>query len=385
MIKHEDCFILGAGFSCAYSDAAPGMLGFLKKAVELGSFSPEKLHMGMPETARHYMRESTTGGSHKELAELATNYFGSYEAVNIERLATFLATETSPYRGKEARERAYSDLLLIIADTLKGISAAPRTLEIRDLYADFAKALVSLEIPVISFNYDLLLDQFLFDTKQWRPFDGYGATFSHAKKTEDERSKTALLKLHGSLNWGVRDVSYEDGRTPIELAPVFNETLVPASGVIATDGGCLNINHSWRPYIIPPLANKEGEYGNPLVRLLWHKARDVLASARRIHVLGYSFPVGDFHVDTLFREALYGFESRFDHRTIYVVNRDEDARARAKKFAWNHVQVNADTPEIVTYLESFVAAWKECPTKKARLERRIAGLRAAEHKGSERN
>ncbi len=91
----------------------------------------------------------------------------------------------------------------------------------------------------MTFNYDLLLDQLLRDTNDWLPFDGYGVRIPLAwpdpRVTELETtailrqerlasgrylysafSKSVLLKLHGSLNWGIRYVP-SPGSGPVEL------------------------------------------------------------------------------------------------------------------------------------------------------------------------
>lgn len=213
MYKHKDCFVIGAGFSHAYSAAAPLMRGFLTKAIEVGAFIPTKHDMLVPEILRHTIGEQKTGGSHKELAEIASRYFGEFDDINIEQLATFLRADTAPYTGKEPRDRAYEQLLLVITNTLREIYSQPRTEATKLLFAEFASALVNWEIPIISFNYDLLLEQLLLDTKQWFPNDGYGAWIPIAGRYmtkssdsglnhESPQSATTILKPHGSLITG---------------------------------------------------------------------------------------------------------------------------------------------------------------------------------------
>ncbi len=382
MYKHEDCFVIGAGFSHVYSASAPLMRGFLTKAIELGAFIPGKHDMLMPEMMRHMLFERKKGGSHKELAEIASRYFGEYRDINIEQLATFLRADTVPYEAKEPRDRAYDQLLLVILNTLKGIYSNPRTEKIKPLFSEFASALVSLEIPVISFNYDLLLDQLLLDTKKWLPNDGYavripiggsGGASSYVENKINQRppSSTVLLKLHGSLNWGMRDVGYEDGSHPIEIPPVMGDKILPIADLVTVGPGRLSINYQWRPFIIPPLFDKKVLNAHPLIKTIWHQARDVLASSRNIHILGYSLPSGDFEVDTLFRESFYSFLAAFEKRTLFFVNKDPDANRRAKIYERNDVKVNTDISEIEEYLRRFVEDFRQAPTREARMERKI--------------
>jgi hypothetical protein len=148
------CFILGAGFSRAYSKQAPLMSDFLKVARDRGLYHPE--------------------GRHKTLANLASTYFGSVLNANIESLASSLAAKREMFPPLEARDAAYADLVEVIQGTLNGIYENPVDASARDVFSKFAEALVRLrnKVVVITLNYDLLMDQLLRDTNEWFPIDG---------------------------------------------------------------------------------------------------------------------------------------------------------------------------------------------------------------------
>jgi hypothetical protein len=95
------CFILGAGFSRAYSEQAPLMSDFLKVAQRQGFYDPDH--------------------KHKELAQLASIYFGSALEANIETLASLLASKRERFPTVEPREAAYAHLVEIIRATLLDI------------------------------------------------------------------------------------------------------------------------------------------------------------------------------------------------------------------------------------------------------------------------
>ena len=181
------------------------------------------------------------GNEHKILAAIAEKYFGSPVAPNVEELATFLLTDlgSDPLKDKELRAVAYDQLIGIIRDTLEGILDRARSDDVRLLYKAFGEAIVFGKIPLITFNYDLLIDQLLRNTNGWFPIDGYGVRIPLAwpdpqatgletpEMIRKERliaggyafaalSKSVLLKLHGSLNWGARYVS-APGAEPVEL------------------------------------------------------------------------------------------------------------------------------------------------------------------------
>jgi hypothetical protein len=148
-------------------------------------------------------------------------------------LASFLLTDVGadPMTDEEKRDLAYADLLKIITATLEGLQFRPRQ-GVEEKFRKFAETVVDNEIPVITFNYDLVLDQLLRDTEKWFPVDGYGVriplTLSGrytpaddvaAKKEPDGHlSKSDLLKLHGSLNWGIRRVPTITNPTGVELS-----------------------------------------------------------------------------------------------------------------------------------------------------------------------
>jgi hypothetical protein len=202
-VAPESVFLLGAGFTRAYSDRAPVMADFLQIAEQAGFYKPVT--------------------DHKLVAQIADKYFGSATGPNIETLATFLTTElgSDPFTELEHREAAYADLVQIIQKTLADIYDFPRTAATKDAFAEFGRYVVKHHIPVVTFNYDLVLDQILRDTDRWFPIDGYGVRIpitlpepqaSAVEEEEEEKTKfgknrmsmlseNMLLKLHGSLNW----------------------------------------------------------------------------------------------------------------------------------------------------------------------------------------
>jgi hypothetical protein len=99
------CFILGAGFSRAYSNYAPLISDFLKVARDRDYYDPD--------------------GRDKTLAQFAATYFGSPVNVNIESLASSLAAKLELFPSVEPREAAYAGLMRVIQATLKNIYESP--------------------------------------------------------------------------------------------------------------------------------------------------------------------------------------------------------------------------------------------------------------------
>jgi hypothetical protein len=135
-----------------------------------------------------------------------------------------------------------------------------------------------------------------------------------------------LLKLHGSINW----FRY----LPFRKYPAFDQAQalppVKLSQALLVDG------HWWfgeppdfqgwyiDPLIITPVLYKEQYFIEPLfsrlLQPLWNRARDALAVANELVVIGYSFPGTDFHVEKMFREAF----ADHDLQRVVIVNPDRD-------------------------------------------------------------
>jgi len=136
---------------------------------------------------------------------------------------------------------------------------------------------------VITFNYDLLLEQAL--DRLGIPFCyGLGrdnVTYDSTARSVPEPAGGSLLilKLHGSLNWFQREDhslvvvgSYDDA--------------IAASG---------------HPYLVPPTWEKT--VSGP-ARTLWQLALQVLTEASRLIVVGFSFRPGDAHFKYLLAAGL---------------------------------------------------------------------------------
>lgn len=180
---------------------------------------------------------------------------------------------------------------------------------------DDKHGVVAHDDTIISFNYDLVLEGAgsVYNWKRSQNWpDGFGrprndsfqfnTTFGKTNITVDDIGQyftknmanpyfppidlysetdgsVKLLKLHGSINWKTS----EDGKT----------------------------------FIVPPTWNKSDSE----IRLLWDRAYRELMTAKRIIVIGYSFPETDIYVKSLLGLALN--ENRI-LQNIYFINPDHD-------------------------------------------------------------
>ena len=118
---------------------------------------------------------------------------------------------------------------------------------------------------------------------------------------EPHPQEIRLIKLHGSINWKVDD---------------SNET-----------------------FIVPPTWNKSDQR----IRRLWEIAYQQLSQAKRIIVVGYSFPETDIYVKSLLGLAINNNQQL---QTVVFINPDKGTtRERCLSFIDEHFRRNCDYKE----------------------------------------
>ncbi len=157
----------------------------------------------------------------------------------------------------------------------------------------FAKYVIDISANIISFNWDVLLDEAMCNTKLWSYSAGYGIVFdkviykNDTDSTASAVSKTnnIILKPHGSINW------YSD-MDKGKLYFVVPVGLKLRGGTFGQLRSCESIgedNHVFS-YIIPP-GKKRKHFP-----AIWETMKDVLQSADKIIAIGFSFNSNDSHV-----------------------------------------------------------------------------------------
>ncbi|MFY9315781.1 MAG: SIR2 family protein [Burkholderiales bacterium] len=145
---------------------------------------------------------------------------------------------------------------------------------------------------IITFNYDLVIEEAFPDASIWNPRDGYGMVFpgttsDWTRKWFRDRnsppnvvSQVKLLKLHGSLGWG----NYRSGAVKLKARPYS-----------VRDGKFEKVS------VLPPGWNKKIDV-NPY-KIFWREARLRLEQCSTLIVVGYSLPETDLLARALFAEA----------------------------------------------------------------------------------
>jgi len=280
-------FVLGAGFTRAFVPESPLMVD------DFDNNDMAKKIIGLPHASR--VLEQERKRNHNGL-------------IDIERLMTRLDS-LMPY---DFGRGAVDEFRLLLSELRKGFRCRIKSaLKSESFHEEELKEFVrncnKKKVHFITFNYDDVLDKALYEDEgtKWDPSNGYGFLCLPSKNVlgplyadEGEPPTTLLLKLHGSVNWMPKAGSVE----PYVMDAITHHA---KWGVGHTDDDSLIRSHlEPEPLMIPPVLSKSGLVEQPVLRLVWRHAFELLAKARHVAFLGYSFPTTDVAAQTIFQEAL---------------------------------------------------------------------------------
>lgn len=186
--------------------------------------------------------------------------------------------------------------------------------------ATLANFIIKNQCPIITLNYDTLLEQLIFSqmpteyqtANTYRGFykqaivDIFSrvprSAFGFASGDTDHFGKKLpnIHKLHGSINW-------------LWSATNPSDTIYCSCGKKFQDV-CKDLN----AYIIPPVLDKTKFYSHNILKSIWNDAHKCLSIADEIYIIGFSFPMTDLSVKFLFNSV--GLKHEMKHPKIYVVN-----------------------------------------------------------------
>jgi signal peptidase I len=148
---------------------------------------------------------------------------------------------------------------------------------------------IASSVSIISLNFDYLLHE---DFREEISFD-YVVPFDKIDENRARQYKRKnpipLIKLNGSLDWGICD---KCDCLFLYFLPRGREFFINKM----CDSGC---GQFIRPFIVIP-----HERHRDRINSLWNKAKMELRQAKKVTIIGYSFPEYDHKVISLFQEAL---------------------------------------------------------------------------------
>lgn len=324
-------FFLGAGFSKAINSNYPLMDELTKQVFErLGK-----------ESVKEHLRE-----------------IPSQVKQNIESLLTYLSTDL-PWKTdttKYANLTLYSSIVKILSNIFVGLAHQEySSFHPSETGENFARGVLwdSASYNFITLNYDVLLEQLLFTIRkkqnpkeylsyqdfypypiEWIGLRGTNAGGFWGYEKQPFPPMPQILKLHGSANW------FWAGTTSSDVLYYRKWNANEKD----------NVEMGLKPYIIPPVLDKNALYNHVAIHALWQHAEDLIKYATEIYIIGFSFPQTDVAVKYLFQSAL-----RKSNPHIYVVN-----TASKRKLALNYSKVFGNAKLDYTYtgienaLEQFI-------------------------------
>lgn len=160
------------------------------------------------------------------------------------------------------------------------------------LYKRFVKEILKNKPPqttsIISLNFDCLLHEDYDSQVYFDYFIDFDCIDPRRKEFYRHSDPIPLIKLHGSMDWGICS---NCGRLHLYY-PFMHRTFY--EGKVCTKQEC---EGKLTPFIVIP-------HDKERIIPLWNVARNHLKEAHRVTVIGYSFPEYDKDMIKLFRDSL---------------------------------------------------------------------------------
>lgn len=174
------------------------------------------------------------------------------------------------------------------------------------------------ENRIITFNYDVLIDDVLLDKlkipKNRLYFDRLkdGQDASDNRKTKDKFAHPYLLKLHGSINWRISSQDFEN----IVNGNIASDDKIP---IWIERDKIPDPEDDVSPLILPPLPNKPITETS-IFRYLWQWAFEYLHEAKKLVIVGYSCPVTDSFATSMLSQMY-----NMNLEEVVIVDKDSSA------------------------------------------------------------
>lgn len=216
----------------------------------------------------------------------------------------------------------YIDITEKVRECFAKISNDPDSSNLKTI----AKEIYNKNWPVITLNYDLLMEYALCESNnkcQIASDQLYQIPILNKADrvkqitcpgiaiADQNRLYPHIIKLHGSINW-----LYQKNN---EFGLIYYEDKVEEAETYMRGKWAYRKYHDdLVPFIIPPVLVKDSLFTHNILKILWIQAHKYLAYAKEIYIIGFSFPMTDLYVKFLFQSAL---KDNNDVK-VFVVNKD---------------------------------------------------------------
>jgi hypothetical protein len=348
-------FILGAGASV--DAGAPVMGDFLERAQRL--LITRKVEDKREHFERVFLAISKLQVVHSKAQLDLNNIESIFTAFELAKIIGHLPGFDSPRKISALIESFKEVIVATLEQTTRfNYSAENRDITPQGSYSNLCALIKRLpqteyikDVSVITFNYDLALEFAMF-------CNSLTPNYMLKDESQPESGKLKsikLLKLHGSLNWGI--VSGKTEVVAFDVSTIKGQVIQHHSGrakfqtlkvgksnrevPLSADNGDIHIPigsnlkefmNAWigieikpTPLIVPPTWNKSDYH--TAIAPVWKSAAQELLNAQYIYIIGYSLPETD-----AFFKLLYGLGSVGETiiRKIVVYNPDDSGTVEAR-------------------------------------------------------
>jgi len=240
--------------------------------------------------------------------------------VDLERVFTNLDLGLGAFQAltENQRNRLTGRIQRCLRDYFKSICDQHLASPLYEAFADRVRQ----GDQVVTFNYDVALENALIKAGKFGVKNGYGSSLE--ADWDEPDSQVKVLKLHGSINWigllfGGVTTGFSAFRNSLGERPFVDnvESLLPSYPGRVLDksfqGG--GVTNGATTLVLPTYEKKfsvetsVGEEWGPFFESLWSQAAEALQQAERIVVIGYSMPDADHRTRAL---LLWGANKRAD-------------------------------------------------------------------------
>lgn len=301
-------------------------------------------------------------------AQFLEESFGPVE--NVEDLATAVQNLISQYENGTREERARRTLIAnqygVFKNALREWFAEIQNANVArssSAYQDFARHVVVPGDCILTFNYDVSLERELRLARKFEVGDGYGFPIEGLPG----KSKTKVLKLHGSTSWlallfgGMTSgfSAFQSGNT-LGARPVIAKNELSFLGYSDSVDPAFGNGGAALPVMVFPARTKDfyfaGSTGTEYLefwRDLWRQANEALQLAARVVICGYSM----LSVDERARKSLLSFPKKNAEILVASGQRDTERIAQEYRDAGYSRVASADEVLFEKWVASFAGSF----------------------------